>query len=96
MIELLLLDNPLLKSLAARDDIVAEFPFFAVLRTAEAPQGCGVCGAKAKTMDAFNSVKLAIHELPAERKARFKQLVNAKQVRLRFIDRRGVFVKLTF
>lgn len=99
MIDLLVLDDQNLKSLATRKDITSEFPFFQTLATAASAGnagGCGRCGGKSQIWAAYNEVKRALHELPAEKKARFKSLVGAKQVRLRFVDRRNVLVKLTF
>lgn len=97
MIDLLVLDDQNLRSLAARQDIVNEFPFFGLLAAAGRPAKQGCCGGRqGSDWHRLNEVKLAIHELPMERKARLKALLNAKQVRIRFVNRNNVLVKLTF
>lgn len=99
MIDLLVLDDQNLMSLARRPDIVREFPFFqtaASTTQAAGKSGCGSCGARASAWSSLNEIKRAIHELPADRKAHLKALLGAKQVRIRFVDRRNVVVKLTF
>lgn len=97
MIDLLVLDDQNLRALAARQDIVNEFPFFS-LAAAPAKQARQSCcgGARDSSWHSLNEIKRAIHELPMERKARLKVLLNARQVRLRFVNRNNVLVKLTF
>lgn len=101
MKKLVILEDSVIRDLLKRTEVLNEFPF---LRGAAArmgtvkKSGCKPCQAKKNRMNVgdFSNIKAAIGQLPADRKAKFKQLIGAEQVRVYFIDAQRRKVKLTF
>lgn len=94
MHDLLVLDDPTLKSMAVDQRFLADFPFLSTL--AAKPGGCGRCGRRSTSATATQNtdvIKRTLVNLPIDKKKKLLQLLNAKQVRLRYRDGNQVVVK---
>lgn len=91
--KLLILEDRNLLGMLNRADIVSEFPFFKELGVArsKARAGCG-CGSRTPNTPqlaaALVSVKKSLAGLSAERQARFKHLLKAMRVQVKFVENR--------
>jgi len=100
MAALYLIDDAAIKHFLGNEAIVAEFPFMrgaAAKASAKRKSSCKPCGAKqrANTAD-YAGIKAAIAGMPAEKKAKLKQLVGAEQIRMYYTNNKRQKVKLTF
>lgn len=85
------LEDGLLRHLAAQPNAVAAFPFLGQLKNAAAPAqrpgGCAPCQQNNRQrVQTFNAVKAAVAGLDPESRRRFKELVGAGQLRVRWLD----------
>lgn len=88
------LEDGVLTGMAVSDAFVREFPFLRNLAaTLKAlPSKCSACARSKAARDrahALLTARAAIAGLPAERKRRLKELLGARQVRLRYVVAAG-------
>jgi hypothetical protein len=99
MSSLLVIDDAAIKRFLANDTIVAEFPFMRGMAAKQAskkkPCKCGGNKNRANVAE-YAGIKSAIAGMPAEKKARLKQLVGAEQIRMYYTNNKRQKVKLTF
>jgi hypothetical protein len=94
--KLVVIEDGLLASMASNDAIRAEFPFIANLQHAK-PAGGGCCGhGAAAHRSVFGGVKQTIANLTSAKIARLKELLNAEQLRVTYLDQRGRACTRTF
>lgn len=91
----MILADGMLVSMAANATFTNEFPFLISLRQSPIQQsgGCGRCGQRnTQRHPIFNAVKMALANLPNEKKQRLKQLLNTDEIRIHYVDgqNRGV------
>jgi hypothetical protein len=80
---LVVIENHLIDSLAANDMFRREFPYLAALVRPKTGQGCRRCPKKQRaTLAEYRTFKDNLAALQPEEKIRFKQFLNAKQVRV--------------
>jgi hypothetical protein len=75
------------------------FPFLAttIARATARKAGCGGCAKKNRSRAVnFNLVRRQLAEMPAERKARLKQILDTKQIVIRYTQASGQSMKLKF
>lgn len=92
---LVVLEDGLIRSMAADQRFTREFPFLASLKTAVAA-GCGRCGRRRQNADqavALQAARRTLAGLPADKKKKLLSLLNARQVRIRYHDGTQVVVK---
>ena len=81
---LVVLDNGLLLSLAQQEEFTREFPFLKQLHGVRG--SCGGCQRASHTQNQLlNSAKQAFQALTGERKAKLKELLNARQLRVTYL-----------
>lgn len=79
------LEESMLLSMAQSPQFVTEFPFLSRLSgyAVSTGAGCTTCGGNAKSVQkqsAIDTVKLALFEMPDEKKKTLKRLLNADRV----------------
>lgn len=91
---LVVLEDGLLRSMAADLRFTREFPFLAGLKTSTR-SGCGRCGRRVREAQApaLDAARRTLAGLPTEKKKKLLQLLNTQQVRLRYHDGTRVVVK---
>ncbi len=91
--EMVVLDDATLRSMAVNQQFTAEFPFLSGI--AAKTTSCGRCSRNRTAAQAQNLdlVKRTLTAMTAEKKKRLLQLLNAKQVRLRYRDGNHTVVK---
>lgn len=92
---LVVIEDGLLTTMANSPQYVSQFPFLAALQgQKKKPGSCGSCSKDAKNRaNVYNSAKAAIAGMDVENKRKLKQLLNAKEVRVRFTEGRKVTEK---
>lgn len=104
-INLLVIDDRMLKSMMEDPRYLAAFPCLATGRrqldtnVARAPKDCGRCGKKTKAdvrADVILSVRSCITGMSLQQRNEFKRLANAKQVRVLRTNPKGGTVRITF
>lgn len=97
---LVVVDEGRLSDLAANASVVREFPFLRALKAVARKPGCGQCGSSGGTAGqraaAFGDVKRAVAGMPADKKRRLKELLDARQVRVVYAKPGGQVIHLTF
>lgn len=97
---LLVIEDALIASMSANPVFLKELPFLAGIGRANAAAGtkkCGRCGSKASPQNtAYVAARRAIAQLPADKKIKLKQLLNAERVRIRYRDDRNQMIERTF
>lgn len=84
---LVVIEEGLLSKMANDAKFVKEFPFLKSLQSTKKPGGCGGCKAAQERAVVFTSAKKAIRGLPSDKSNRLKQLLNARSIRVRYMDR---------
>ena len=98
--ELLVIDDGMLRSMAMDPQYIRAFPCLqghtAVLQSR--PQKCSRCEKRRKDQlnQTMQVLRQCIGHLDANSRKTFKQLVNAKRVRVRYRNGKGGIVELTF
>lgn len=94
--DLVVLDDPTLRSMATDQRFLKDFPFLASLAIRQAGS-CGRCNRRRNSTSeaAVNTdaVKRMINGLPLDKKKKLLQLLNAKQIRIRYRDGNQTVVK---
>ncbi len=91
---LVVLEDGLIRSMAADSRFTREFPFLAGLKASAA--GCGRCGRRRQNADqsaALQAARRTLAGLPPDKKKKLLSLLNARQVRIRYHDGTQVVVK---
>jgi hypothetical protein len=91
---LVVVEDGLLTTMANSPQYVSLFPFLAALQGKKKPGGCGSCSKDAQNrVQVYNAAKAAIAGMAVENKRKLKELLNAKEVRVRFTEGRKVTEK---
>ena len=99
--KLLVLEDGVVQGMASSSVFALEFPMLNPVKaaqTAVAAGGCSACAARqrrAALLQALQSAKAGIAAMPAEKKLRLKELLDAERVRLVY-QSGGKSVTLTF
>ncbi len=96
--ELVVIEEGLLASMATNAAYLREFPFLASLGARQAKPGkCGGCGrGNAERSSIFGAAKAAIGGMAAEKKRRLREMLNARHVRVTYINNSKRTIQLTF
>lgn len=94
--KLLIIEESTLISMANTQAFLAEFPFLAMMQKARGSGGCGGCGRSRTRNAAAGKIKRTIIGLASDKKQRLKQMLSAKQLRLRYLNDKGAPVTVTF
>jgi|JI10StandDraft_1071094.scaffolds.fasta_scaffold467061_1 hypothetical protein len=91
--EMVVLDDATLRSMAVNQQFTSEFPFLSAV--AAKTGSCGRCSRNRATAQAQNldAVKRTLTAMTADKKKRLLQLLNTKQVRLRYREGNQIVVK---
>lgn len=97
--KLVVIEEGTLSAMAGSKEILREFPFLAsVAKLAGKPRaGCGTCGkASQERAKTFATAKKVIAGMDGTRKRRLKDLMNAQQARVVYVNANGKTEQLTF
>ena len=97
--KLVLIQDSLLDSMAADVKFSRELPFLKGLLNLPRPATCRSCNrgqAQVVRQQTYASAKRTMAGLPAEKKRKLKELLNAKQIRIIFRNDGGKIIELTF
>jgi hypothetical protein len=89
MTPLLVLEDSVIRSMAENPNFQKEFPFLTgLVKAGAAPKpGCAPCQQKAQQrVQQLNGIRQSLVSLPDERKRRLKEMLNAKQLRIRLLQ----------
>ena len=93
------LSDETLAAMLKNPNFTNRFPFLAttMARAQNAKAGCGGCGRRRRTVHIdYGQVRRQISEMPAQEKIKLKQLLNTRQVSVRYTRPNGQTVKLRF
>ena len=100
MTQLVVVDDSLLLSLMQDNVFAAKIPCLynkkEIFRSAAG--GCGSCAQKrqARQKHEMAAIKMCLAGMSPEKKAEFKQRLNAEQARIVYVDAAGKIVQMTF
>ena len=93
------LNDDTLLAMMKNPNFTTRFPFLAttMARAQNTKAGCGGCGRRRRVVHIdYGQVRRQISEMPAQEKVKMKQLLNTKQVTVRYARPNGQTVKLKF
>jgi hypothetical protein len=96
---LLIVDEALIQQLAADQRFAAAFPFLrSMQQIRQKPRtGCRRCrGSNIQVATTFNAIKSTLAHMGGDKKNLLKQMLNARKVRIVYLQPNGGVVSLTF
>tara|TARA_Y100001938_G_scaffold150895_1_gene244222 strand:+ start:3843 stop:4142 length:300 start_codon:yes stop_codon:yes gene_type:complete len=99
MQELVIIENSTIAAMLDDAEVVSQLPCLqnATTLAAKPKSGCGKCGRKnaAKAAE-YTSIKNCLAGMASEGKRQLKKILNAKKVRIVYLNNSGRVIKLTF
>ena len=98
MQDLVIIENSMISAMMADSEIVSQVPCLQNISTAPTKKaGCGKCGRKnAAKATEYTSIKNCIAGMSSNNKRALKKILDARRVRIVYLNDNGRIIKLTF